>query len=92
MEATAEIAGWQHGLVAVQQALAAGLSQDQIKHRVAAGTMRPFRRGVLAIAGSPATWEQAVLAAVLASGPDTVASHMTAAAIWGFPDVGPRGR
>lgn len=53
--------------------------------------MRPFRRGVLAIAGSPATWEQAVLAAVLASGLDSVASHMTAAAIWGFPDVGREG-
>ncbi|HEX6311583.1 MAG TPA: DUF559 domain-containing protein, partial [Acidimicrobiia bacterium] len=37
------------------------------------------------IVGAVPTWEQAVLAAVLAAGPGAVASHETAAALWGLP-------
>jgi very-short-patch-repair endonuclease len=89
MDASYAIAAEQHGLVTLQQALATGLSHDQVRHRIAIGAFRPFRRGVLAVGGAPRSWEQAALAAVLASGPDTVTSHETAAALWGFPDVGP---
>jgi very-short-patch-repair endonuclease len=43
------------------------------------------RPGVMAFAGSGASWEQAVLAAVLSAGPGALASHATAAAVWRIP-------
>lgn len=43
------------------------------------------------VPGVPQTFEAAVLAAVLSVGPDTVASHASAAALWGFPFVEPDG-
>ncbi len=43
-------------------------------------------RGVYAIAGTPPSWEQSVMAAVLAAGDGAVASHSTAGALWGLPN------
>jgi hypothetical protein len=43
-----------------------------------------MRRGVWAVAGAPETYEQVVLAAVLAAGDFAWASHRTAAAIYGL--------
>jgi hypothetical protein len=45
------------------------------------------RHGVFSVAGSPRTWEQDVLAIVLAGGPGTVASHFSAAALHEYPDA-----
>jgi hypothetical protein len=42
---------------------------------------------VFVVNGAPATWEQAALAAVLAAGPEAVASHTTAGVLWGLPNV-----
>ena len=42
--------------------------------------------GVYRLAGSPATWEQQALAAVLAAGGGAAASHRTAARLWGLGD------
>ncbi|HEX5614050.1 MAG TPA: type IV toxin-antitoxin system AbiEi family antitoxin domain-containing protein [Acidimicrobiia bacterium] len=78
------LAGQQHGAVAARQALAIGLTRRQIDHRVSTGTLVVLRRGVFAPAGAPASWEQAVMAAVLAGGPGAVASHDTAARLWGL--------
>lgn len=53
---------------------------------------------VYRVAGAPVTWEQRVLAAVLAAGPGAAASHRTAAVLWGLLSAGvieivvPRGR
>ena len=44
-----------------------------------------MRPGVFAIVGSAPTWEQAVLAAVLAAGPTAHASHATAGRLWELP-------
>jgi very-short-patch-repair endonuclease len=82
-----DLAARQHGLVTVGQALDSGLSHEQVKHRREAGALRSLRRGVLAVVGTPSSWEQAVMAAVLAAGEGAVASHLTAALLWGFPDV-----
>ena len=46
-----------------------------------------MRHGVYLLNGAPETWEQAALAAVLASGPEAVASHSTAGVLWGLPNV-----
>lgn len=78
----------QYGLITKQQALSAGATAAAIKHRLASGRWQAIRPCVYLIAGSPPTWEQAVMAACLAGGNGTIASHLTAARLWGF-DVAP---
>jgi hypothetical protein len=70
----------------------AGLaSRHAIDRLVRAGVLDRVHRGVYRIAGHPVTYAQRVLAACLAAGPDAVASHLSAAWIWGLlheePDV-----
>lgn len=81
------LAGRQHGVVSTQQALAIGLTRRQIEHRVSTGSLELVRRGVFAAPGAPRSWEQAVMAAVLAGGSGAVASHETAARLWGLRSV-----
>jgi very-short-patch-repair endonuclease len=52
---------------------------------MAAGELWRLTSEVFAFAGAPLTDEQFVLAACLHLGPGAVASHWTAAALWGFP-------
>jgi hypothetical protein len=85
--AIARIAARQHGLVTRQQALHAGLRADAIRARVHSGRWLAIRYDVYAIGGMPPTWEQAVLAAVLAFGPGAVASHATAGRQWDLPSL-----
>lgn len=85
---TAEhLATRQYGLITLFQALAAGLTIGQIEHRCRIGRWRVVRPGVYVVVGTPPSWEQQVLAAVLASGSTAVASHGTAARLLGL-DVG----
>jgi hypothetical protein len=92
------IAARQYGLITLWQALAAGLSVGQIKHRCRTGRWRVLRPGVYVVVGTPPSWQQAVLAAVFASGPTAVGSHGTAARLdaLGVGDIDaievPRGR
>ncbi len=76
-----EIAARQHSLVTTAQALGC-FSPGQLRRRILNGRLVLFRRGVYLAAGARSTWEQPVLAAVLAGGPATVASHRTAAFVW----------
>jgi very-short-patch-repair endonuclease len=50
------------------------------------GTLEVARSGVFRIAGSARSWEQSVMAAVIAGGEHAAASHHTAAALWDMPD------
>lgn len=77
----------QHGLVTRAQALAAGMSPDRIDHRVRRGAWRRLAAGVFALVSSPATWRQRLLAACLAAGPFAVASHRSAAALFGLSGI-----
>lgn len=86
-EATARIANTQFGLITRTQALAAGLSEAQIRRRARSGEWDVVRPGVYAVAGVPPTWEQAACAAVLAAQPQAWASHHTAGVLWGFSRV-----
>ncbi|HTN81285.1 MAG TPA: hypothetical protein VMK16_16555 [Acidimicrobiales bacterium] len=54
------------------------MTRRQIEGRLAVGAWSLMRPNVYALAGAPHTWEQAVLAAVLAGGSDVSASHGTA--------------
>jgi hypothetical protein len=82
------IASTQYGLVTIAQAANAGLSAKQRQVRVATRRWERVQPGVYALAGTPVTWEQRVMAAVLAGGDGTVASHLAAAALHRYPDVG----
>jgi hypothetical protein len=80
------IARTQHGLVTRAQALDHGASDATIHRRVASGRWDRVRPGVYALGAAPSTWTQRVLAAVLAVGIGTLASHRTAARLWELVD------
>jgi very-short-patch-repair endonuclease len=79
MDAVHALMRRQLGLITRSQALACGLTSRQIERLLSSGRWRPVRPEIYALAGTPPSWEQAVLAAVYAGGPDVVASHATAA-------------
>jgi very-short-patch-repair endonuclease len=75
----------QHGLVTRAQVRAAGLSARQVTRRLERGRWQVVRRGVYAGGWVPPSWEQAVLAVVLAVGQPCAASRATAARLWDLP-------
>ncbi len=89
MDPILELAARQHSLIGREQALALGITPGQINARVRRGRLEPAARGVYRVPGSVATWEQRLLAAVLATGPDAAASRRSAAALWRLPGFGP---
>jgi very-short-patch-repair endonuclease len=84
------IAAKQHGLITAVQARTAGLTRKAIETRRTSERWVVRHRGVYAIAGVARSWEQDVLAAVLAFGPHAAASSITAASICAF--IEDRGR
>jgi very-short-patch-repair endonuclease len=78
----ARIAVRQHGLVTRSQLLAAGLTERQIDRRIGLGQLLPVHRGVYRVPAVKPSYEQAVLAACLAS--RGVASHRSAARLFGL--------
>ncbi|MBI2170287.1 MAG: type IV toxin-antitoxin system AbiEi family antitoxin domain-containing protein [Actinobacteria bacterium] len=77
----AQIATTHHGLVTRAQLIAAGFTDTMIMTRISRGWLEVVHPGVYRVAGSPHTWEQRLLAAVLSVG-DATASHRSAAALW----------
>jgi len=80
------VARRQHGLITREQVIAAGMTPRMIDVRLRTGAWVTTRPGIYAVAGAPATWKQAVLAACLAGGPVALASHGTALRLWGLSD------
>lgn len=76
----------QHGVVAVRQLRAVGISDTAISTRVRNGQLRRLHRGVVAIAGSELTEASYWMAATLALGEGAVLSHLTAAKAWRILD------
>jgi very-short-patch-repair endonuclease len=74
-----------HGVFRRSDALAAGLTPDQVRHRLAVGRWLSPYRGVFRLVGVPPTWRGALLAACWAGGKSAVASRRSAAAGHGFP-------
>lgn len=66
-----------------------GLGHDSIRGRVAAGWLHPLYRGVYAVGHLALTRRSRILAAVLAAGPDALASHRCAAELWDLLHPGP---
>ena len=81
------VAARQWGALTTAQALKAGLTRTQITYRLQTGQWRQVTRGVYVVAGAPGRWEQTVMIACLAGPGGTVASHLTAAALFGLARV-----
>ena len=81
------LAARQHAHVSTAQLLAAGLTHRAIARRVERGWLTAVHRGVYRVGPLEAPLGR-VMAAVLACGPDAVASHGTAAALHGFSEEG----
>ena len=89
MALVAAVARAQHGLVTRRQLLELGVSEAVVQRWLATGRLEVVEAGVYRLAGSPRTWEQRLMAAVLAGGPDTAGSHRAAAHLWGLLDGSP---
>lgn len=74
------------GLVTRGRLLAAGLTYDDVRGRIERGSLRTIHPGVYATFGTPLDYRSRVLAACLASGDRSVASHRTALSMWGLLD------
>lgn len=77
-----KLAGAQRGLIERRQLQEQGLSPQVINRWVSSGRLILVYRGVYRLAGAPVTWEQQLLAGVLAAGDDAVASHRSAGRLW----------
>ncbi len=72
----------QHGIVARQEALDAGLTHSALQRRRVSGILVPRHPRVLRAPGAPVTWRSELLAAVLWAGESAMASHRAAGALW----------
>jgi very-short-patch-repair endonuclease len=85
----ARIGRGQDNVMSREQLLGAGLGRGAIAHRVKAGTMQRLHTNVCLLGAAPPTPVARARAAVLACGADAVASHRSAACLYGLlPDLG----
>jgi predicted transcriptional regulator of viral defense system/very-short-patch-repair endonuclease len=82
--ALAEIAERQHGVIATRQLREVGFTSRQIEHRLKEGRLHRLHYGVYAVGHRKVTVRGHWMAAVLACGPHTVLSHVSAVALWGI--------
>ena len=78
------VAERQHGAVSRAQLLDAGASRHSIEWAVAVGEVLRVSAAVFVVAGSPRTWRQALMVAVLDAGPGACVSHRAAAILLGI--------
>jgi very-short-patch-repair endonuclease len=71
-------------MVTLRQLAAAGLDDSAIAYRVRTRRLIRVHRGVFAVGHLPMSPNARTMAAVLACGPHAVASHRSAAALWGI--------
>lgn len=77
----------QHGVVSEFMARKLGMAERTVQRRKGTGTYVVDQPGTLRHRGTPLTWHGRVMAAVLSTG--GVASHRTAAALWGVDGFRP---
>jgi predicted transcriptional regulator of viral defense system len=71
----------QHGVVSRAELVEIGVSDAVIRWALSRGKWEPMHRGVYRLSGSPNTWLQRVMAALLAAGPRAWVSHHSSAAL-----------
>lgn len=80
----ADLAERQHGVVSTRQLQALGYSRDAISRAARIGRLHRLHRGVYAVGHKSLAWEGRCHAAVLACSPNALASHTSAAWLWGL--------
>jgi very-short-patch-repair endonuclease len=85
----AEVAAAQYGIFTRVQARRAGLTDRQVRLRVESGRIERLALHVFRVAGCPPSWRQRLMAACLAAGEGTAASHRSAAALHRFDGYEP---
>lgn len=89
-ESLAELARRQHGIVSVRQLDERyGYSRSRVQRAVAAGYLHRLHRGVFAVGHTNISRQGHCLAAVLASGPRSLLSHISAAWLWNLTSASP---
>jgi hypothetical protein len=89
--ALAELALTQHGVFALHQLEALGLSTRAVSHRVAAGRLHRIHRGVYSLVPRDLLKREGLyMAAVLACGPRAVLSHRSASRVHELRNYGDR--
>jgi hypothetical protein len=89
-ESLAALANRQHGVVSARQlSRQLGYSRAGIHRAVAAGRLHRLHRGVFAVGHTHISPQGHCLAAVLASGPGSLLSHVSAAWLWDLAKVSP---
>jgi hypothetical protein len=78
----AEMGSRSHGVVTRVQLLAAGITSDEIRHRLSLGALLRVHRGVYRVGHRARSVEATFLAAVWACGDDAVLSGRAAAHLW----------
>jgi putative AbiEi antitoxin of type IV toxin-antitoxin system len=80
----AKLASTQHGVVTRPQLLAAGVTHDEIRHRLACGALLREHRGVYRVGHRAPNVDARYLAAVLACGEEACLSGRAAAHLLGL--------
>lgn len=86
----AELTREQHGVVSRSQLLNAGVSPRTVERRRESGQLLRIHGGVYAIGHNPLNIKGRWMGAVLACGQGSLLSHRSAAALWGFHQIGNR--
>lgn len=76
----------QHGVISRTQAVEAGLSENQIQHRIQSGSWLRLTSGVYAPAASTPSWERQLNAALLGH-PEGIVAGLSAAHLLGFSNI-----
>ena len=79
-----KLAAEQHGVVALWQLFAMGMSERAAQDRADAGFLHRVHQGVYAVGHARVTRRGRLMAAVLACGPEAVLSHRSAIVLWGL--------
>lgn len=82
-----ERAGQQHGLLRRGEMWDLGVTHRELIWKIRQGRVVVVHPGVYHVDSVPRTWKTNVLAAVMAAGPDALASHRTAAVLRGFDAI-----
>ena len=85
----ADDAAAHHGVVSRRQLLDAGLGEATLYRRVHDRTLVLVAPEVYRCAGAPVTWHQRLLVACLTTGDPALASHRSAAVLWGLDGFRP---
>lgn len=83
-----EIAEEQHFLVSRPDVMSVGGSDDLIRWRVKEGRWVKAQAAVYQVDLRPSTWRSQLMAAVLAAGEGSLASHRAALVLWGMDGLG----